>query len=61
MYNGRMYNKMDRTTDITEARKKFYDEETLFLNSIPGMARSIIEASKESLDDGIEYKEDEEW
>lgn len=86
---------MERTMNITKARKEFYNianlvnesheevtvlnsatgnniviiseddwnaiKETLFLNSIPGMTESIIDASKESLDEGIEYNEDEEW
>ena len=36
-------------------------KETLFLNSIPGMAESIIAASKEPLDEASKYQEDEAW
>ncbi len=36
-------------------------EETLMLNSIPGMAESIIEGGKEPLSECVEYNEDEEW
>lgn len=36
-------------------------QETLYLNSIPGMAESILEAKAEPLSECIEYDEDEEW
>lgn len=36
-------------------------QETLYLNSIPGMAESILEAGKESLDNSVTYDENEEW
>lgn len=36
-------------------------KETLFLNSIPGMAESIIAASTEPLDEASKYQEDEAW
>lgn len=36
-------------------------KKTLFLNSIPGMAESIIAASKEPLDEASKYQEDEAW
>lgn len=36
-------------------------QETLYLNSIPGMAESIIAAGKESLADCSTYDPDEEW
>lgn len=86
---------MERTMNITKARKEFYNianqvnesheevtvlnsatgnniviiseddwnaiKETLFLNSIPGMAESIIAASTEPLDETSKYQEDEAW
>lgn len=86
---------MERTMNITKARKEFYNianqvnesheevtvlnsatgnniviiseddwnaiKETLFLNSISGMAESIIAASKEPLDEASKYQEDEAW
>lgn len=36
-------------------------QETLYLNSIPGMTESILEAGKESLDECSVYDPDEEW
>lgn len=36
-------------------------QETLYLNSIPGMTESILEAGKESLEDCSVYDPDEEW
>jgi len=36
-------------------------QETLYLNSIPNMAESIIEASKEPLEECTAYNPDEEW
>ncbi|MCD8049151.1 MAG: type II toxin-antitoxin system Phd/YefM family antitoxin [Clostridia bacterium] len=36
-------------------------QETLYLNSIPGMAESIIEAKNEPIEDSAVYEEDEEW
>lgn len=36
-------------------------QETLYLNSIPGMAESIIESGKESLSECTTYNPDEEW
>ncbi len=36
-------------------------QETLYLNSIPGMADSIIEAGKESLEECLVYDPGEEW
>ena len=36
-------------------------EETLMLNSIPGMSESIIEGGKEPLSECEIYIEDEEW
>lgn len=86
---------MERTMNITKARKEFYNianqvnesheevtvlnsatgnniviiseddwnaiKETLFLNSISGMAESIIAASTEPLDEASKYQEDEAW
>lgn len=86
---------MERTMNITKARKEFYNianqvnesheevtvlnsatgnniviiseddwnaiKETLFFNSIPGMAESIIAASKEPLDEASKYQEDGAW
>lgn len=36
-------------------------QETLYLNSIPNMAESIIEAGKEPLEECSVYDPDEEW
>lgn len=36
-------------------------QETLYLNSIPGMAESIIEAGKEPLEECSIYDSNEEW
>lgn len=36
-------------------------QETLYLNSIPGMTESIIEAGKESLEECSVYDPSEEW
>lgn len=36
-------------------------QETLYLNAIPGMAESILEAGKESLEDCSVYDQGEEW
>ena len=36
-------------------------QETLYLNSIPGMAESIIQADKEPLSNYSDYYPDEEW
>lgn len=36
-------------------------QETLYLNAIPGMAESIIEASKEPISDCTTYDPEEEW
>lgn len=36
-------------------------QETLYLNSIPGMTESIIEAGKEPLEECSIYDPDEEW
>ena len=36
-------------------------QETLYLNSIPGMAESIVEAGKESLEECTTYDPAEEW
>ena len=36
-------------------------QETLYLNSIPGMAESIIEAGKEPLEECSVHDPDEEW
>ena len=33
-------------------------QETVYLNSIPGMAQSIIDASKEPLEDCVEWTDD---
>lgn len=35
--------------------------ETLHLNSISGLANSIIDGGKESIDECIKYDEDKEW
>ncbi|MCD8023078.1 MAG: type II toxin-antitoxin system Phd/YefM family antitoxin [Lachnospiraceae bacterium] len=36
-------------------------QETLYLNSIPGMAESIIEAKNEPIETETIYEEGEEW
>lgn len=36
-------------------------QETLYLNSIPGLADSIIEAAKDPLEECVDYEPDEEW
>ena len=36
-------------------------EETLYLNSIPGMAESIIEAGNTPIEECTVYDPDEEW
>ena len=36
-------------------------QETLYLNSIPGMTESITEAGKEPLEECSVYDSDEEW
>jgi len=36
-------------------------EETIYLNGIPGTAKSIIDADKESLSECKKYIKDEEW
>lgn len=36
-------------------------QETIYLNSIPGMAESIIEGKAEPLEESTVYNEDEEW
>ncbi len=36
-------------------------QETLYLNSIPGMTESILEAGKEMVSEGTVYDPDEEW
>ena len=36
-------------------------QETLYLNSIPGMAESILKAGKEPLEECSIYNPDEEW
>lgn len=36
-------------------------QETLYLNSIPGMTESILEAGKESVSEGTVYDQNEEW
>lgn len=36
-------------------------QETLYLNSIPGMSESIIKAGAESLEECSVYEPDEEW
>ncbi|MCI8599180.1 MAG: type II toxin-antitoxin system Phd/YefM family antitoxin [Lachnospiraceae bacterium] len=55
---------------VTKARENIYQiseedwnaiQETLYLNSIPGMAESIIEAGKEPLEECSVYNSDEEW
>ena len=36
-------------------------QETLYLNSVPGMAESIVEAGKEPLEECSAYDPNEEW
>ena len=36
-------------------------QETIFLNSIPGMTESILEGGNTPLSECLEYNEDEEW
>ena len=36
-------------------------QETLYLNSVPGLAESIREAAGESISDGVLYDENEAW
>lgn len=36
-------------------------QETIYLNSVPGLAESIIVGSKEPIDECKEYAEGEEW
>lgn len=36
-------------------------QETLYLNSIPGMTESILEAGKEPVSEGTVYDPNEEW
>ncbi len=36
-------------------------QETIYLNSIPGMVESIIEAGKEPLEECIAYDPEQEW
>ncbi|MCD7980871.1 MAG: type II toxin-antitoxin system Phd/YefM family antitoxin [Clostridiales bacterium] len=36
-------------------------QETLYLNSVPGMAESIIEAKNEPIEEAVVYAEGEEW
>ncbi len=36
-------------------------QETLYLNSIPGMTESILNAGKEPLEECTTYNPDEEW
>lgn len=36
-------------------------QETLYLNSIPGMTESILEAGREPVSEGTVYDPDEEW
>lgn len=36
-------------------------QETIYLNSIPGMVESILEAKSESLEQSTVYVEGEEW
>lgn len=47
------------TINATSARKNI--QETIYLNSIPGLAESIIAGSKEPLLECEEYAEGEEW
>lgn len=36
-------------------------QETLYLNSTPGMVENILESSREPIEECVEYNEDEEW
>ena len=36
-------------------------QETLYLNSVPGMAESIIKAKNEPIEEATVYEEGEEW
>ncbi|MGN1413427.1 MAG: type II toxin-antitoxin system Phd/YefM family antitoxin [Anaerovoracaceae bacterium] len=36
-------------------------QETLYLNALPGMAESILQARKEPLEEGVPYDESEAW
>lgn len=36
-------------------------QETIYLNSIPGMVENIIKSGKESIEKCIEYNENEKW
>ena len=36
-------------------------QETLYLDSIPGMTESILEAGSEPVSEGTVYDPDEEW
>ncbi|MCD8362162.1 MAG: type II toxin-antitoxin system Phd/YefM family antitoxin [Lachnospiraceae bacterium] len=36
-------------------------QETLYLNSVPGLAESIIEAKEEPVEESTVYEEGEEW
>ncbi len=36
-------------------------QETLYLNSVPGMTESIIEAKNEPIEEAAVYEEGEEW
>lgn len=36
-------------------------QETLYLNSIPGMTESILKAGKENMSEGTVYDPEEEW
>ncbi len=36
-------------------------EETIYLNQIPNMAKSILEGAKEPLSECLKYERDEEW
>ncbi len=55
--------------NATNARKKLYkliadvneSPETIYLNQVPGLAKSIIEGASEPLSDCSVYEEDEAW
>lgn len=59
--------KGDKVMISTDANKNLNEEdgnaieETLYLNSIPGMAESIIAAGNISIEDCTTYNPDEEW
>lgn len=36
-------------------------QETIYLNSIPGMVENIIKAGKEPIEECIKYDENEKW